>query len=57
MKEYIISAKEVWEKALKVNASIEMINDLLSDIAEELKDLKKISYELTEIEKHEDSRS
>lgn len=52
MKEYNISAQEVWEKTLKVNASVEMIKDLLSDIAEELKDLKKISYELKEIEKH-----
>ena len=52
MKEYNISAQEVWEKTLKVNASVEMIKDLLSDITEELKDLKKISYELKEIEKH-----
>tara|TARA_R110002096_G_scaffold136556_8_gene289308 strand:+ start:3166 stop:3339 length:174 start_codon:yes stop_codon:yes gene_type:complete len=57
MKEYNISAEEVWTKILKVNASLGMIKDLIKDIEEELTSMKKIAYELKEIEEHEDSKS
>ena len=56
MKQYNISATEVWERTLKLNASLEVISDLVKDMIDEIHVLKRISYELKEIEKHEDSR-
>tara|TARA_R100000329_G_C7562479_1_gene198974 strand:- start:634 stop:801 length:168 start_codon:yes stop_codon:yes gene_type:complete len=52
MKEYNISSKEVWERILKINASLEFIKECIEDINKELTVLKKVSYELKEIEKH-----
>jgi hypothetical protein len=57
MKQYNISSIEVWERTLKLNASLEIINDLIKDMTDEIHVLKRISYELKEIEKHENSRS
>ena len=52
MEKYNISAEEVWERTLKLNASLEIISDLVKDMIDEIHVLKRISYELKDIEKH-----
>ena len=57
MEKYNISAEEVWERTLKLNASLEIISDLVKDMIDEIHVLKRISYELKDIEKHNVSRN
>ena len=51
MREITVSSESAWEKFLKVQGSMEVIKDMVVDIEKEIHTLRRVLYELKEVEK------
>ena len=51
MIEVTITSESAWEKFLKVQGSMEVIKDMVVDIEKEIHTLRRVLYELKEVEK------
>ena len=50
MKEITVTSESAWEKCLKVQGSMEVIKDMMVDLEKEIHTLKRVLYELKEVE-------
>ena len=50
MKEITVTSESAWEKCLKVQGSMEVIKDMMLDLEKEIHTLKRVLYELKEVE-------